>query len=445
MRRWLWLVLGVVVAGTLGACGFVLLRPRIGTATRAEIEAALPASLKVIDAPDPAAEARYARLLALAKRMAPAKKPSLNVAAGDRELQELERLLLEGPLRVPAKGLEGPYGDFSTLKDAAKAIGLATTAARKRGDRAACGRWAALGVRYGSALRDSGGVVIDALVHVAASAIALRSAYVAEIEGGLDRAGEERLLALLSPEDGRAPAMAAALRRDFRLYLLPILIDPKANLKELAMYGGGYEPDDPDPKPDLVGTLDPVATARLTGAIYDAAISDLGRPYPKALRAQIAIAEAAAEGLPNPAGAPSPGDGTGGAWAKLKYRIAMNAGRNTLGRQVAASSMVTSYGEAAVREAANVNLLRAVLLLRMGRPAKVADPFGSGNLHIDPRRKVVWSVGTNGKDDGGSIGRGGEHGARDLGYPYGDRSYHPAAPLPFSGGAPPGMPTAARD
>jgi hypothetical protein len=34
-------------------------------------------------------------------------------------------------------------------------------------------------------------------------------------------------------------------------------------------------------------------------------------------------------------------------------------------------------------------------------PSVPRDPFGNGPLHYDPKRRLVWSVGENGKDDGG--------------------------------------------
>ena len=71
---------------------------------------------------------------------------------------------------------------------------------------------------------------------------------------------------------------------------------------------------------------------------------------------------------------------------------------------------------------------------------RVRDPFAGGTLRIDPKRKIVWSVGTNGKDDGGQIGRGWDNAAPDLGFPDGDGSWPfiPArgAPSVFGGPRP---------
>jgi hypothetical protein len=74
----------------------------------------------------------------------------------------------------------------------------------------------------------------------------------------------------------------------------------------------------------------------------------------------------------------------------------------------------------------------------MGRPVDAIDPYNGKSLLVDRQRQIVWSVGRNLKD-GGAIGRGGDNFTDDLGFPYGDDSYHPNPNGPFTS-EPPGMP-----
>ncbi len=424
MNRYLLLGFGALVAASFCAGGYVLLVPKVGHATRAEIDAALPASLKVADPPDPAGEARYARLAALVGGF---KSGELSAAQGnptkpaDRAalarviaglaptLGEVEQLLKEGPLRYPERKPDTLFKDSPKLKDFSKALALATADAAARGDRAACARLAALNLRYAHALADGGGVLIDGLVAVASEAIAARAAYEAEMAGGLDAAGREAVLAQLPLRKGPLPAMAGWLRRDFQAMSLPYLLEPKK------LTGGMFEAnpdgDESRPKETMPGTFDPVATARLMGRIYDAGIADAARPVYAQTDEASKLAEKAGEGLPQNPNA----DGMEG----LVVRFRMNAGRNTLGRYLATNTaFFGNLAGVSARRGADDNLLRAVLLLRMGRPADLPDPYGKGKLRVDRKRRIVWSVGENGKDDGGSIGAKYTDKAADMGRRY---------------------------
>lgn len=433
----------------LGAGTYRLFSPKIGRATKAEIMAALPAALKKTDVADPTGEARYGRLTALAASID--KEPlettgttkGLSTAANEAVLRRIEGLLAEGGVRVPARSEGFVVTEATPLRNAAKAVALAAEAARKRGDRASCARWCALGLRYGAALDGSGGVLIDRLVGLAIDAIALRATYLAEIEGGLDDPGRTRLLALLTPQDGTSPAMAEALRRDFQVGWLPLLLDPPSHRKELAEVSVGLGNwMDEGKAHEVIGTFDPVASARLAGGIYAATMDDLRRPFAKKRHEATRLAEEAAEGLPDAHSYPDLSTSAGDLWARFKYRAAMNGGTNTLGRRYAVEVTILDVDSAAVRSAALNNLVRAAILRRMGRPAAVRDPFGTGGLRFDSKRKLVWSVGADGRDDGGAIGRGWDNNSSDFGLPYGDGSY-PMKPPP--GGrlgypaAPPGV------
>jgi hypothetical protein len=427
MGRWFWIGFAGLLVAAMLVGGYVLFTPKIGHATRAEIEAALPASLKVKDAPDPEGEARYKRLAELLKGI---DKAPLSLTEGPKKgkstpeneavLAKVDALLKEGPLRVPMRGPNDLMREATPIRDAAKLIQIAIQAAQERGDRAACARWATLGLRYGTALRDSKGVVIDALVDIAIGSIINRAVYLAEINGGLDDAGRKQVLSLLIPSDGTSEEMAGAIRRDFYAYWMPLLLDPDKHVKELLASEPVDLPSDdvvePAPEPKLAGTFDPVDTARLGGKVYDAMINDLRRPFPQATHAAERFAAEGERGLPSPAFS-----GPEGMW----FRVKMNLGRNTLGRQGVTSGVLTQLGQATARAAVTRNLVRATILLRMGQVPVLPDPYGKGNLRFDTKRKIVWSVGEKGTDDGGMIGRGWDVSAADYGCPYGDHSWAP--------------------
>jgi len=437
MRRWIWGGALLVAASAFGAGYYVLFSPKIATATAAEIDAALPKSLRVKDAPSADSDARYRELLKLASRLTESPRRFPDLQANRMVLAEIEALLNHGPLQVPHRPGATDYPEISKLKIIAKVISSAAWEAQERHDQTACGRWAVLGLRYGNAISEAGGVVIDQLIAIAIDAIVVRAAYLAEMEGGLDAKTRTALLTLLPPQDGSSMALADAVRRDFQMNWMPILLNPKAHAEGLIDIG--MDPNDDvnsAKKPTLAGTFDPVASAKLAGGVYDALISDLRNPPAKQVHAETAMVRKAIVGLPS-------GVNLQGMDA-LMYRIRMNIGENTLGRVGVVNGALTALTEAPIRAATNRNLVRAVLLLRSGQTPAVFDPLSGGNLQFDRARKIVWSVGKNGRDDGGNIGDGYEAAAPDLGYPYGDRAWsklHPQVIRPAvpAGSPPPGF------
>jgi len=453
MRRWFWGIFLVTSAVGMGTGYYVLFSPKIGTATVAQIDALLPASLKGKDLPDPQGEERYREVVGLAhlfneKPLNRFEKPPDLLAdkalpENEAVLVKIEAVLKKGNLRVPERPPKTLFPDLPKLKNVAKLIAVSIQAAQKRGDVRACERWAVLGLRYREAIGRAGGVVIDQLIATAIDGIVLRSLYLAEIENGFDGAGRTRLITMLKPKDGTSPVMADAVRRDFQANWTPLLYDPAANAKELMEIG---EPtsdlrgeDEPEPPGSLKpsGTFDPIATAKLAGGIYDAIISDLHRTPTKILHAEEPLLDGAKKGLPTS----DSNSGPEGLW----YRVRMNVGNNTLGRQALVYGGMTQLTYAVGREATNRNLIRAVLILRSGGTPSVIDPLGKGNLFFDRKQQIVWSVGEDGRNDGGMIDKGYMDSAPDLGYPYGDHSWaklHPpqTSSPSFAGGPPPGLP-----
>lgn len=408
MRRFLLFGFAVLVVGAFVATGYVLFTPKIGHATRAQIDAALPASLKVVDKPDPAGEARYAKLAALVRgiderelgrslgtRTSPPDRAARSrvLAKESATIDAVARLLAKGTLRYPEREIITSFMDSAKLKSFAKLLAAATADAAERGDRRACARYAVLGLRYGHALLEGGGVMIDGLVAVAAEAIATRAAYEAEMDGGLDAAGRRAVLAELPVQKGPLPELGATVRRDFQAMFMPVLLDSKKLVPETST---GERSEGPS-HAAMAGTFDPVETAKLGGAIYGAAIKDASRPIAEQTHEASRLSGAASVGLPQAA--------EKGGTLGLAYRLRMNMGRNTIGRAFASNSAIfDGLASIGARRAADRNLLRATILLRSGRPADLPDPYGKGKLRIDRKRRIVWSVGEDGKDDGGAIG-----------------------------------------
>ncbi len=418
MKRGLWAAFWAIFVLALGAGCFVMLMPKIGHASRAEIEAVLPASLKVQDTPDPAGLDRYDQLVAivsslnyrdtdqgLGSSLKPGDPAAVQraLAMGKGPMEEVKKILDKGSLRYPERKVNMLFRDSPNLKSFAKLIALATKDAVDRGDHDGAARYASLGLQYGAALRRGGGVLIDALVAIAAEGISAKAAYDAEMGGGFDPKGRAALLAQLPVETGPMPELGDSVRRDFQTMFLPILLDPQGQMEALSVEANGGARDLDKPK-SMAGTFDPVATAKISGGIYAATIRDSALPLNKQTKAGQKLAEEARIGLPDHNG------------PEFLYRLEMNMGRNTIGRSIAAMGGFEQLANVSRRRATERNLVRAVLLLRSGQTPSLPDPYGTGKLRIDRKRRIVWSVGEDGKDDGGDIAKGTVTKAPDQGH-----------------------------
>jgi hypothetical protein len=198
------------------------------------------------------------------------------------------------------------------------------------------------------------------------------------------------------------PILADDLRREFRTHTLPPIVG-------IAEARSGV---------DVIGTLDPLATAKLLGTVYGGAIENLRRPRERRSKVPTQIGRASQVGLPDESEVEAQPEGFKREIARLRYRMAMNALPNTIGRGLLLPDIADTLPRIADKGAAHRALVRTVLLLRSGDPASLADPFGKGTLRIDPKRRLVWSVGENGVDDDGKIGTGGSPKSPDYGYAF---------------------------
>ncbi len=402
----------------------VLAMLQIRHATKAEIMAVLPPSLKAVERPDPAGEKRYARLEGVAKRLSNpvvsaglARSASVEtkrraVEAARPIFAEAERELT-GSLRRPLR--PDPMDGFpkaSSLKLLSKALALAAAEASGRKDRAACARYTLLGLRLGDRLVATGGGVVDLLVSEAVQAIAEKAALDSDEKGGLGAQGRRRVLALMPPLSGPAPEMGVALRHEFTSAWLPLVINPVHGWEVVfgtsKAFTDSVLPRHPKEAEEIpAGNYDPIATARLMGRVYDEAIRDAGRPLWAQSDVASQLAAAAGKGIPDVDDHDKP-----------EYRTKMNAIPNSIGRQLISFNDFSGYGKSIALRATRRNLARAAILLRHGKRENLPDPFGKGSLKIDAKRRIVYSVGPNGRDDGGEIGKGFRADAPDFGYRY---------------------------
>lgn len=419
MKRRLWIGTTSLCAVALAAGCFWASKPRIGHASRAEIDAVLDPMLKIQDPLDPAGEARYGRLTELAAQFKVLDKPD---ALGSETkpfdpavrrqvameaaplLEKVQEILNEGSPRSPQNAAtfgEMSFPGASQAKSVAKVGAIALADAVDRHDKAAAGRYGKLLLSYSHALLFSGGDLIHGLVWTAVDGVAMKAVYNAEMKSAFKPKERAEILAMIPEESGPSTLFAGFARREFRSNTIPLLLDPEKYLRT----SKGQN--------DIPGSFDPVETARLASRIYVAGIEDLARPFGTQTNLADRIGEEACKGVPEFQAIDS--HSFSGWW----QRIRLNLGDNTIGRQLFGSAGPFSVlPEAMARFQTNHNLVRAVFLLRSGKAAPIKDLFDGKLLRSDPKRRIVWSVGSDQKDDGGDIGTPPTMRAPDFGYEY---------------------------
>ncbi len=390
----------------MAAAGFVILTPHLRKPTRAEIDAALPASLKAVDPVDAAAQARYGCLMAVLGRPKPDGLPGTAIP-------DVEAILDQGPLQAPAPKSGVAIGGIDPKTAFVELLDRDGKEAVERGQARRSARDAILGLRFGAALFEGSGSVLDAIVAGFIDRRVVLNAYALDTAGALDKAGRAALLFALPPEDGRAPALEGALRREFQGYGIPTLLDPEDFMRGHVITVRGKDPV----KGEVAGSYDPAGTARLLGRIDEGAITNARRRYALRDRTPVDLVERAERGLAR-LETVALTNGWSRVVARTGYRLAMNWTSNSVGRTMISDVPIRGVERVGADRAAYRNLLRAVVLLRQGGSPKPPYPYRKGDLRIDPKRRIVWSIGPNGKDDGGKIGGGGTQESPDLGFGY---------------------------
>ncbi len=391
-------VCGALVLAGMGA-SYLMLTPRLRLATQAQIEAVLPASLRVVDPPDLAARGRETRLQEIVE--------GFDKKDPDPALGKLA-LLLDG------SGFEvsdlRKNVDFTWI-----AYGLVERArvAAQRGDADASLRDVLLGLRFGQALVERQGAPIDVLRAIDIDRSFVEVALETDTRGLFDTKAREAILALLPPLDGTFPQLGKGMKRWFHIGVVPELVDPGRFFKNWWVVSS-----EDKVQAEIFGSYNALEASRLTGRLYELMIEGTQRTFAKRGTEFQRLYDEARSGLPELLDIAGK-KGMDRAFARVRFRVAMNAEHNSIGRAMATRTGIKDVlWDAGPRRAVPRNVLRAILLLRLGRPAAVPDPYGTGNLRVDPMQRIVWSISEDGIDGGGDIRSRGPGFGRDAGYRY---------------------------
>ncbi len=335
--------------------------------------------------------------LALARR---------SVAAFAPRLDLLRRALTEPAWEQPRPTPDAlNFPEYAALKELAKAAVLRAELAlveRRPGDAATD----LLMVRdLGARLADSGSAEIAYLVGVALRAIGNRALQRAAWHPAMTPAVLKRALASVPEGALTDPALARALQDDVRDFFVPNLagmkgpvLDPKDDSVDGRVFRGH-----PDP-------FDRTETLRLVAEGLRAAVANTDRSW-KDQTDVAALAAGWTAGFTFEEDAETPLTEA----QIVAYRAAAAKVGNPFGRNTAATTVGTimvGINGLSFRIRADDSATRATLLLaraakRSGGtlpkalPESVRDPFSGAPLGYDPARALLWSVGPDGRDDGG--------------------------------------------
>lgn len=415
-------VLGL--ASALGAVGYFQTRATWRTATESELRRVIDPALLVRSKSDPAARDRYDRMVEIVSAMKspagygmPKKREILSAFLQNEKsrIEALERILAEGPMERPLPSWNpDSFVPSARITIAVKALAWAGTAEAAAGRTESAARLFRLGLLLAFCLDGHHVNTIDMVMQGAHANEVFRALYPL-----LSKFDEHELQAIaqaippakLIDEDYRR-----AVRLEFQGLILPALADPRAwNQKATG------DPRAPINTDDLPGSYDAFETARLMSDALVANMANAGtrRPYLNDVygpRARFLFLT-----LPTDHSA-----GAKGLWVpirKVQYRIQMARTANSFARQNFFPTLENSYAFAesslrgrTIREAIHtlVALHRYRLRYQTVAPsldhlvqeklltAPPVDYMGRGLINYNAVRKRLWSVGENGKDDGGT-------------------------------------------
>lgn len=441
----------IVLVALLGVAGWRLMQPKIKTASMAEVRAVLPKELLETLPPDVAAEERYKKLIALVSSLdeeelgtfastKTIKQPAATIYARARAFwvthpslcNDIMSILAAGPIQwkpAPNSTLFG--NDWIPLSKCKTFVKSVTTSARLYGDDKqfnASIKLYVMAITLSDRMIADGCPLINCFEGVAMEAVLVRSLDEALLGGGFSGGNCRQLLATMGPSPLADNYLAVSLRTDFQEYALKFIPDPTKNLKELIWsmtdgspggeFGGEENKDEP-----ISGTYDAIETAKLYAKIYSASMSNARQPFSRVDKTIFDDLDKDAKTLPVKAESASK-QGFGSTWDRWKYRFAMDNGQNTLGRIIAggnsagneSQSAGASCGWRALRDATRIAL--AARLYRADHAGKLPptsdgflsylgawpqDPFNGKTMIYNPTKEVVYAVGKNLVDDGGTF------------------------------------------
>ena len=314
------------------------------------------------------------------------------------------------------------FAIYAELKNIIKALAARAELQANTGKAEAAADSLILARRISDRLLDSDGMLISHLVATAAQAIANRAAQRVAWNRRMSRAALRRLLPAFPPPGATDPHLARTYAAEFRDFFVPTIAALDA-LDDGGTLPGAVQTFEPGsllaghPNP-----LDKPATIRLAAAPLAMVLANTKRTWKRQVSTDAALADIRA---------PWPGWSTDSGAKPTPLQILQAKNRlkltdNPFGRYLVADN-VTLTNEVAVasfKRRADAGATRLTLLLALaakswgGRlsaalPNGVTDPFSGGAFRYDPARRIIWSVGPDGKDDGGRDTPG-RWGGRDI-------------------------------
>jgi len=209
------------------------------------------------------------------------------------------------------------------------------------------------------------------------------------------------------------PHFALALKVEFNDFLVDSI--ERATVAQLADANFSIDPEEasgsaektwPLEDPDL---LDRPATVRLSGRIYVRRVLSALRPRPRRDRSIESFAQSLTSAAPK-LPMVSPGEGlepepSTNPAVVAAFRKRAREVPNALGLSIVREGAVMDYQTSALFRLIGIELVRAWLISATSRlsPGNLPiDPATGRSLRHDPKRRLVWSVGPNGRDENGS-------------------------------------------
>ena len=440
-------LIGILTVAVLAGYGWYSLRPKLRYATRQEVEAVIDPRLLAPLPRDLESEKRYERISQLlkgAKRIkqtdpqsqsAILKWAQLSFQANKTTVLECLSLYERGA--IPPKP-ENPYFAFPNLaevKNLVKQCALAGLADAADGKMSEATEKLILANRIAEAYTREGRTLIEHLVAIAVLAIVDHSAAKLARSGKLDEEQLRRLLSAWQPLDPDRKIIKQVIVGEFQNYTLPML--PKMGSDFPMPKGLGDMFDDSlsqhkDEKP--VGQYDAIETAKLANKVALATLENAGRPYPKIDKSIDSFVEELTKDLPEDLHSDME-PGVERSAREFWYRAKMNNLSNSLGRSlvstVASETMTAGARSRTLREAVRgivaIELYQAKtaklpktldMLVSEGLMKSVPwDHMDDKPLRYDPAKRLIWSVGVDLKDHGGSVSKDFNFQESDWGFP----------------------------
>ncbi len=423
----------VVLLGTcVLASGWLSLRSKYISASTAEVRALVRPELLVVEPRDAAAEARYARFVAILKQMTwPPARPSATLTSpaerkatvaewnvNARALSELEAILREGPLArhwSPAMGpvhrADGSRAFFSRLVRTSEAFAAG-------GNFTEATDLCLLGFRILGRFEERPALLAHYLLDYGVEQQLLVHVIQISKKSRVDAVTLRRLLTATPHAQVIDPGLQMAARKEFQVMVLPWLNDPRSYFqKNDHMFVERVDGEANAALPP--GTYDALATARRADELYGSFLKNAVLPATKQDRAPSLRLETEVATFPYFNGY---GQGSDNSFQGVWTRFMMNRHRNSLGALLlygygTIHYMGSSFNRRSIRE-----IVRTALALRLferenGKRAAGLQPlvdagylkrlphdFNSGmTLRYDPTSRKLWSIGSDMKDDGGTF------------------------------------------